>query len=76
MSSDPQQSLADLRVSYESGDLLEGQLASDPLAMFNGWFAEAADAGLPEPNAMVLATAATGGQPSARTVLLKQADSR
>jgi pyridoxamine 5'-phosphate oxidase len=76
VSSDPQQSLADLRVSYESGELLEGQLASDPLAMFNGWFAEAADAGLPEPNAMVLATAATGGQPSARTVLLKQADSR
>mgnify|MGYP006275368657 CR=1 FL=1 len=72
----PEQSLANLRVSYDSGELLEGHLAADPLAMFTKWFQEASDAALPEPNAMVLATAATSGQPSARTVLLKQADSR
>lgn len=72
----PDQPLADLRVSYESGELLEGQLAAHPLAMFTRWFQDAVDVGLPEPNAMVLATAATSGQPSARTVLLKQADPR
>lgn len=72
----PDKPLADLRVSYESGELLEDHLAANPLAMFTRWFQDASSAGLPEPNAMVLATAATSGQPSARTVLLKQADAR
>lgn len=76
MSNWPDQPLADLRVSYESGELLEDQLAATPLAMFARWFQDAMAAGLPEPNAMVLATAASSGQPSARTVLLKQADAR
>jgi pyridoxamine 5'-phosphate oxidase len=43
----------------------------DPSAMaqFEKWFGEAAAAGLPEPNAMVLTT--IGDRPHARTVLLK-----
>lgn len=65
-----------LRVSYEQGVLRENDLATTPLAQFEAWLAEAIEAGLPEPNAMNLATADAQGHPSARTVLLKQADDR
>src|ERR1043166_8043279 len=58
----------------KDGELLERDLADDWLAQFERWFADARDADLPEPNAMVLATAAPDGQPSARTVLLKIVD--
>jgi pyridoxamine 5'-phosphate oxidase len=51
--------------------LLEADLAPDPVDQFISWFNEALAAGVPEPNAMVLATASAGGRPSARTVLLK-----
>jgi pyridoxamine 5'-phosphate oxidase len=47
-------------------------LTADPFSQFSRWFADAADAGLPEPNAMVLATVSGSGQPHARTVLLKK----
>jgi pyridoxamine 5'-phosphate oxidase len=47
-------------------------LDSSPMTQFGRWFAEAADAGLPEPNAMVLTT--VGDRPHARTVLLKAHD--
>ena len=70
------QRLADLRVSYDAGVLDEASLASTPLEQFRAWFAAALDAGLPEPNAMVLATAGSDAQPTARTVLLKDADAR
>ena len=73
---DAAQRLADLRINYEVGTLDADDLAPDPLGSFLGWFAQAEAAGLPEPNAMVLATADEHGQPSARTVLLKQADAR
>jgi pyridoxamine 5'-phosphate oxidase len=46
-------------------------LDPDPLAQFTHWLDEAAAAGLPQPNAMVLATVSAAGQPRARTVLLK-----
>lgn len=68
--------LADLRVSYDAGVLDEGHVATTPLAQFQAWFADALEAGLPEPNAMVVATASADGQPSSRTVLLKEADER
>jgi pyridoxamine 5'-phosphate oxidase len=68
--------LADLRVSYDTGTLAAEDIADNPLDSFHAWFAEAEAAGMPEPNAMVLATATAGAAPSARTVLLKQADSR
>lgn len=73
---DSPQRLADLRVSYDAGVLDEAHLEPTPLAQFQSWFADALTAGLPEPNAMVVATASPDGQPSARTVLLKDADSR
>ncbi|WP_192760095.1 pyridoxamine 5'-phosphate oxidase [Actinomadura algeriensis] len=62
---------ARLRRSYEGGDLSESALPVDPLALFAAWFTEVHDSGLPEPNAMVLATASGDGMPSVRTVLLK-----
>ena len=68
--------LADLRVSYDAGVLDEATCATTPLAQFDAWFDDAVAVGLPEPNAMVVATAAPDGQPSARTVLLKEADPR
>ena len=62
---------ARLRRSYEAGELSESSLPGDPLALFAAWFADVHAFGLPEPNAMVLATASGDGVPSARTVLLK-----
>ena len=67
--------LADLRVSYDAGTLVEGDLLPTPLAQFGAWFDEALRVGLPEPNAMIVATA-VDDVPSARTVLLKEADPR
>lgn len=69
-------SLPGLRRSYEGLPLLESEMAADPFAQFAIWFQEALAAGLPEPNAMVVATASAGGRPSARTVLLKGYDER
>jgi pyridoxamine 5'-phosphate oxidase len=46
-------------------------LAEDPVEQFAGWLEEAAAAGLPEPNAMVLSTVTAAGLPRSRTVLLK-----
>lgn len=68
--------MADLRVNYDSGTLAEQDLTADPGTSFDLWFAEAVRVGLPEPNAMILATADAQGQPSARTVLLKELDDR
>ena len=50
--------------------------ASDPLARVREWYDEAVAAGLPEPDAMALATASTEGLPSVRIVLLKGIEDR
>ncbi len=67
---------ADLRRDYSLAGLGEKDLARDPFRQFEKWFGEAEAAKLPEPNAMILATAGTGGQPSARVMLLKGVDGR
>jgi pyridoxamine 5'-phosphate oxidase len=69
------QDLARMRREY-LGALTETDLAADWSVQFARWFADADAAGLPEPNAMVLATADAAGRPSARTVLLKGYDER
>ena len=48
----------------------------DPLTLFQTWLGEARDAGVPEPEAMAVATATPAGVPSARMVLMKGADER
>jgi pyridoxamine 5'-phosphate oxidase len=58
----------------ERGALLETDLAADWPAQFAAWFADAVAYGLPEANAMIVATADPAGHPSARTVLLKGYD--
>jgi len=49
-------------------------LDPDPVLQFLAWLADAAEAGIREPNAMTLATATTTGEPSARIVLLRGVD--
>lgn len=58
------------------GALIEKDLAADWHTQFGAWFADAAAFGLPEPNAMIVASATSSGRPSARTVLLKEYDER
>lgn len=65
-----------MRETYGLGELLESQLDPDPVKQFGLWLAQATEAGLAEPNAMVLATVGRDGKPSARTVLLKGLDER
>lgn len=67
---------AALRIEYTQRGLLEADAPADPLGLFHTWLDEAIAAGLEEPNAMTLATATLNGEPSARIVLLKQADER
>ena len=56
--------------------LLEAEVAADWPAQFARWFADATEFGLPEANAMIVATADAAARPSARTVLLKAYDVR
>lgn len=63
--------LARMRAEYESHGLLEAELAPEPLDQFDRWIHEAVDAGVTEPNAMVLSTVDAEGRPSARHLLLK-----
>ncbi|NER22670.1 MAG: pyridoxamine 5'-phosphate oxidase [Symploca sp. SIO1C2] len=67
-------SVADLRRDYTYEVLSETNADSNPFKQFHTWFNQALVAGLPEPNAMTLATANSEGQPSARIVLLKDYD--
>ena len=55
-----------------------GDLDPDPIVQFTRWQADVEAAGLPEPTAMVLATAPAGdgAQPLGRHVLLRGADDR
>jgi pyridoxamine 5'-phosphate oxidase len=71
----PLPDMAALRIQYDQGILEESSLAPSPLAQFAAWFQDAADSGIVEPNAMVLATSDDDG-PTARTVLLKGVDGR
>jgi pyridoxamine 5'-phosphate oxidase len=52
----------------------EKTIDPDPIKQFQIWFNDAIAAKLPLPEAMTLATATPDGKPSARMVLLKQAD--
>jgi pyridoxamine 5'-phosphate oxidase len=63
--------LGSLRRDYRRSALDEAHVSADPLEQFARWFAEAEAAGLPDPNAMTLATADRDARPSARIVLLK-----
>src|SRR3954464_2630121 len=63
-----------MRRDYDDGAFGEAGLAPSWLEQFDSWFADAVAAELPEPNAMVVATADTDGVPDARIVLMKGYD--
>lgn len=66
----------DMRKDYAGAGLDVADLDADPMVQFHRWFTEAIAAGVPEANAMMLATASPDGEPSARIVLLKGFDER
>ena len=66
--------LSAMRRMYGGSRLLESGAPADPFELFRAWLAGAIEAGLTEPNAMVLATADGSGRPSTRHLLLKELD--
>jgi pyridoxamine 5'-phosphate oxidase len=66
--------LGHLRRAYEGAGIDVTDLRSDPIDQFAAWFAEVEQAGLFEPNAVVVATVDEHGVPAARNVLLKAFD--
>ncbi|RKS05827.1 pyridoxamine 5'-phosphate oxidase [Nocardiopsis sp. Huas11] len=66
---------AELRKPYMGDPLRRSDLADHPMTQFHLWFKDAVEAGLAEPNAMVLSSVEPGGMPRARTVLMKGYDS-
>lgn len=50
----------------------EERLDPNPYVQFDRWFAEAREAGVPQAEAMAVATASAAGRPSVRMVLLKE----
>ena len=68
--------VASLRREYETQGLRRADLLPDPIEQFSLWFSAAAEAGLPDVNAIALATCTPEGKPSSRVVLLKGFDQR
>ena len=66
--------MAAMREEYSLAGLSEADLAADWVSQFDRWLGDAIAAGLPEPNAMVLATAGPTGEVASRTVLCKGVD--
>lgn len=62
------------RVEYTQASMDAADLDPDPVRQFLTWLEDAGEAGIREPNAMTLATAAANGEPSARIVLLRGVD--
>ncbi|MGY1842362.1 pyridoxamine 5'-phosphate oxidase [Modestobacter sp. SYSU DS0875] len=63
-----------MRRDYDAQGLSEETVAPTWVEQFDRWFADAVAAELPEPNAMVVATADADGAPDARIVLMKGYD--
>ena len=68
--------LADLRKNYELAELDEVASENDPLRQFDQWLRQAIASGIPEPNAMTLATVGSDLRPSTRVVLIKGYDAQ
>lgn len=65
--------VSNYRKSYEKNELLESQVAEDPINQFNQWFHEVEDnGGVDEVNAMTVSTMGLDGFPKSRVVLLKK----
>ncbi|MDN3520849.1 pyridoxamine 5'-phosphate oxidase [Halomonas ramblicola] len=66
--------IADIRRDYEGGRLDESQATTDPMELFDEWFALALESEGEDGNTMTLATVDSQGLPHARVVLLKGID--
>lgn len=64
-------SIADLRKDYRRATLTETEVDPDPTVQFTTWFRQAMEAGIPEANAMSVATVGADGRPSSRILLIK-----
>jgi pyridoxamine 5'-phosphate oxidase len=71
MASTNSDQVAAMRARYIDAGLAESDLAADPIVQFDRWFTDVVELGLPEPNAMILATVNEKSEPSTRHVLLK-----
>jgi pyridoxamine 5'-phosphate oxidase len=61
-----------MRLDYSENGIDEQALLDDPMSQWELWLSQAVDAGVDEPNAMVIATISEG-QPRTRAVLAKGA---
>lgn len=66
--------LSRMRTDYGDRRLDETDLAATWVEQFDRWFTDTVSAGVPEPNAVVVATADSDGAPDARIVLMKGYD--
>lgn len=73
---DSLQQIAHLRREYTQGGLRRQNLTDTPLPLFERWLAQACEAKLADPTAMVVATVDETGQPYQRIVLLKHYDEK
>ena len=63
-----------LQQDFSGEPLRRDSLEADPLKQFQSWFKYALESDYPAPNAVSLATSSSNGEPSVRTVLVKQFD--
>ena len=66
--------LRDRRIQYETAGLDFADLDESPIQQWHTWYIEAAEAELPEPNAMAVGTIDAEGMPDSRIVLVRGLD--
>lgn len=69
-------SLRDRRIQYETTGLDRHSLCDNPIEQWHIWYADAVEAGIVEPNAMIVATTGIDEIPDARVVLARGVDDR
>jgi len=69
-----QKEIETLRNDYSSQGIDVEDLPEEPYPLFSLWLEQAVQAGLPEPNGMIIATNDMNAEPSQRTVLMKSFD--
>jgi pyridoxamine 5'-phosphate oxidase len=68
--------LAEVRAALARDGLRRQDLAAEPIAQLQAWWDHAVKVGVPEPEALALATADVAARPSVRFVLLRGLDDR
>lgn len=67
-------SIRDRRVQYETAGLERSDIDDNPIAQWQHWYDQAAEARVAEPNAMTLSTIGVDGGPDSRIVLVRGVD--